>query len=82
MYSRALRLCVVANRLNNFNRLYSSYSCERVLTLKLSKTNFYYDQQRQYKNFGHKPDKVPRFSKIWYTIILFGVVLPCVNYDA
>ncbi|XP_070507318.1 calcium uptake protein 1 homolog, mitochondrial-like isoform X2 [Chironomus tepperi] len=40
----------------------------------------YYQQQRTYKNFGHKPTPVPRVTK-WYHLFTGGIIfLCCLNY--
>lgn len=36
--------------------------------------------QREYKNFGHKPEKESKLSKIWYMFLMFGFILPSVDY--
>ncbi|KAL3282469.1 hypothetical protein HHI36_005652 [Cryptolaemus montrouzieri] len=43
--------------------------------------NFPYNgQRRNYKNFGHKPQIESRFSKIYFTILFLGILLPSINY--
>lgn len=38
------------------------------------------NQQRSHKNFGHKNEKTPLASRIWYTILLIGIIAPNLNY--
>ncbi|CAG9825275.1 unnamed protein product [Phaedon cochleariae] len=37
-------------------------------------------QKRFYKNFGHKQEPEARFSKIWYSFLLFFFIIPSINY--
>lgn len=37
-------------------------------------------QRRDYKNFGHKPEPVPKITRYWYTFLLLGFILPTINY--
>lgn len=42
--------------------------------------NYYQQQQRTYKNFGHKTTPVPRVTK-WYHLFTGGIIfLCCLNY--
>lgn len=49
-----------------------------ILALKVEQN--YHNHKRNYKNFGHKPDKEPTFSKLYYTFIALMFILPSVNY--
>lgn len=78
MLSRALRISTLASKIHtNHNFLRTS-----VLTLQIANKKYDYKQKRYYKNFGHKPDKVPLVTKLWYTFVLCGVIFPALNYDA
>lgn len=39
-----------------------------------------YDQKRYYKNFGHKQQKEPMSSKLWYMFLMAGFILPQIDY--
>nr|XP_023025678.1 calcium uptake protein 1 homolog, mitochondrial isoform X2 [Leptinotarsa decemlineata] len=44
-------------------------------------TDFHHGQKRNYKNFGHnKNEKLPLFSKIWYSFILISFIGSCIDY--
>lgn len=78
MLSRALTISTLASKIHtNHNFLRTS-----VLTLQIANKKYDYKQKRYYKNFGHKPDKVPLVTKLWYTFVLCGVIFPALNYDA
>lgn len=79
MCSKVLRIYTLANRLNGCNRL---YLYERTLTLQIRDVKNNYEQRRSYRKFGHKPDKIPTSSKLYYTLVTLGVVLPWLNYKA
>lgn len=38
------------------------------------------NQQRSYKNFGHKAESSPLISKVWYTVLGTGFVLAILDY--
>ncbi|CAH1963751.1 unnamed protein product [Acanthoscelides obtectus] len=38
------------------------------------------EQKRYYKNFGHKADKAPMVSKIWFTLLTVLFIAPTINY--
>ncbi|KAG8225641.1 hypothetical protein J437_LFUL010326, partial [Ladona fulva] len=38
------------------------------------------DSKRTFKNFGHKPVPEPRLTKIWYSIIGFGLIAVIYNW--
>ncbi|XP_031343419.1 calcium uptake protein 1 homolog, mitochondrial isoform X2 [Photinus pyralis] len=40
----------------------------------------YYESSRNYKNFGHKEEKVPKFSKYYHSALVILFILPCINY--
>lgn len=40
-----------------------------------------FNQKRYYKNFGHKSEKEPLFSKLWYTFLFLALGLPLINYE-
>lgn len=49
-----------------------------ILTLK---TEPYYDNhKRNYKNFGHKPEKETTLSKVYYSVLLIMFIIPTLNY--
>lgn len=37
-------------------------------------------QQRSYKNFGHKAETSPLISKVWYTVLGIGFIIPLLDY--
>ena len=41
---------------------------------------YYYDQKRGYKNFGHKPDPVSKFTNAWHGLLGLMIVGCCINY--
>lgn len=79
MYSRALRLYPLASKFNSYNKL---YIYQRTLTLQIQEIKSNQEQRRYYRKFGHDPDKGHIFTKIWYSVIALGVLLPCLNYEA
>ncbi|XP_056630498.1 calcium uptake protein 1 homolog, mitochondrial isoform X1 [Diorhabda sublineata] len=42
--------------------------------------DFKYNQHRNYKNFGHKREKEPLISKIYYTFLFTAFLIPSVNW--
>lgn len=79
MYSRAVRLYGLTSKFNNYNKF---YLCQRTLTLQIEEIKSNNEQRRYYRNFGHGPEKGSTFTKVWYSIVALGVLLPCLNYDA
>lgn len=75
MFRNLVQLGVRANRLNN---PYVLSTLRPVLVVPTKCTPDV--QQRFYKNFGHKPDKVPRFTKVWYSILVISFILIAVDY--
>ncbi|CAG9854723.1 unnamed protein product [Phyllotreta striolata] len=43
--------------------------------------DFKYDQKRYYKDFGHKREKEPMASKLWYSFLLIMFIIPVVDWD-
>jgi hypothetical protein len=50
-------------------------------TVPMLPSNLHNDEQcrpynnqprRHFKNFGHKPEPLPIFSKLWYSFVIFG----------
>jgi len=77
MLFKVLKLGITASRIYS----YRISHCRPALSLQLKNNyNYNYDQKRNYKNFGHKPDPVPTFTKYWYSFLLIAFVLPWLDY--
>lgn len=76
MFLRTLRYgSIVSRRL-----LSSKLSYNRPLLILQYQNNGYYESKRNYKNFGHKYEKVPTFTKYWYSTLVILFILPWINY--
>lgn len=42
---------------------------------------FKYEQRREFKNFGHKPQKIPKVSNWFFLFIGAGMVGSSLNWD-
>nr|CAH7715673.1 unnamed protein product [Callosobruchus chinensis] len=62
------------------NRLYPVVK-NRPMYICLNSHTYDYKQKRYYKNFGHKDEKEPTVSKMWYTLLGVLFVLPAFNYE-
>lgn len=62
------RLCNVTKR-TNYPMLILVYNRNDIIN---------YIPNRNYKNFGHKPDKTPLFSKLYYGFLTVLVLVPVV----
>ena len=47
---------------------------------KYQKDHYNHEQKRNYKNFGHQYEKVPKLTKYWYSALIILFTLPLVNY--
>lgn len=74
MLSKILKINLVSGRF-----LYSRFLYVRPVLAVRHTDDF--NQKRYYKKFGHKSEKEPLFTKIWYTLLILGFTLPLVNYD-
>lgn len=79
MYSRFRPLFVIVKRIKTNPNI---YNCQPVITSYSYEHYKNYYQRRYYRKFGHEPDKMPLISKVFFTIVTLGFVLPLVNYDA
>ncbi|XP_063914388.1 calcium uptake protein 1 homolog, mitochondrial isoform X1 [Zophobas morio] len=81
MFSRALHLNLRTAFFHNHPNLNQLSAASAIKTpLTLQQTSHSKDQKRHYKNFGHKPDKVALFTKIWYSAIFAGLLFSVVDY--
>lgn len=81
MFSRVVRFGVRANNLYSppnycFLKTTNYFKLNPVIHNDTNLTI----QNRSYKNFGHKPPKVSRFTKVWYSFILVMLILPTIDY--
>lgn len=79
MFLKTLKLGVIASRLYT----YRISHFRPLLTLQYNQNyNYkYYEQKRNYKNFGHKPDPAPRHTKYWYSVLVVLFILPWFDYN-
>lgn len=42
--------------------------------------NYNHDQRRNYKNFGHKPDPIPKFTKYWHSCLIILFIIPWLDH--
>ncbi|XP_018578202.1 calcium uptake protein 1 homolog, mitochondrial isoform X3 [Anoplophora glabripennis] len=67
-------------RLGIIGTRYYSSTLKNVPSVLALKVQSNYDHKRSYKNFGHKPEKEPLVSKLWYSFLLVMFILPSINY--
>jgi hypothetical protein len=81
MYYRAAQLGFRAGRFSQVlsaNYLKTSSHLRPALVPQSTLDTF--EQKRYYKNFGHKPEKTPTFTKIWYTFIITTLILSAIDH--
>ncbi|KRT82566.1 hypothetical protein AMK59_4833, partial [Oryctes borbonicus] len=48
-----------------------------LLTIKYDSNTY---QRQSFKGFGHKDEKTPTFSKVWYSLMFICFIAPNINY--
>lgn len=86
--SSSLRICGVLLRQHQQpNRLVLVRNIHQLIILKPLniipvKLGQQYQQERFYKNFGHKKDEIPKVSRYFHYLIGFGVFMSLLNWKA
>ncbi|KAJ8920697.1 hypothetical protein NQ315_004836 [Exocentrus adspersus] len=73
-YLKIIRLGIIGTR---YHATTYSFTPSSVLILKYKQNQ---DSRRNYKNFGHKSEKEPRVSKLYFSILGVMFLIPCFDY--
>lgn len=60
------------NQIDASNAVRSFTVANSILNNKYKKYNYQYENYREYKNFGHKPEPTPNITLFFHSFILFS----------